>query len=169
MQKSHRYTGAATAAYCILETSNFVLMISSSESSTGKAGSPIDDGIFSSTQRKSSSSVVVAAVREFVGVLADPFWWEPRILTPYASATNWSSSSEMLEQWNKHLLRFVCMLSNLPSSSSSSGLSSNGVKAYRWLLFVGRHNIIMTSSSTENSTCQKPVSIQISRQPCRKQ
>lgn len=73
MQKSHRYTGAATAAYCILETSNFVLIISSSESSTGKAGSPIDDGIFSSTQRKSSSSVVVAPVREFVGVLADPF------------------------------------------------------------------------------------------------
>lgn len=74
MQKSLRYTGTAVgAAYCILETSNFVLIISSSESSTGRAGSPIDDGIFSSTQRKSSSSVVVAAVREFVGVLAEPF------------------------------------------------------------------------------------------------
>lgn len=46
--------------HCIFATSNRVLIISSSESRTGNAASAIAIGIFSSTHRKSSSSLVVA-------------------------------------------------------------------------------------------------------------
>lgn len=85
--------------HCILETSNFVLIISSSESNTGSAASAIAAGMLSSTHFKFSSSVVGLLAFGFGELLL-----VPRIFTPYASETNCSSSS----------------------SSSSSGLSSRG-------------------------------------------
>lgn len=77
--------------YCILETSNFVFNISSSESSIGNVESAIAEGIFSSTHLRSSSCVV-----DDFG-LGDVLLFPPLILTPYASETNCSSSSGKLK------------------------------------------------------------------------
>lgn len=84
---THKHPMLVSLHYCIFETSNLVFRISSSESKTGSVASAIDVGIFSSTHRKSSSSFVVVRDDGFGELLR-----APRILTPYASDTNCSSS-----------------------------------------------------------------------------
>lgn len=105
--------------YCILDTSNLVLMISSSESSSGSELV----GMFSSTQRRSESRLLLvsAASRASPASLV----LLPRIFTPYASFTNCSSSSvnyliERLGKINEYTMKYY--------TKSNDSCNVNGCK-----------------------------------------
>lgn len=96
--KNHIITFTSYFIHCIFDTSNFVLMISSSESSSGS----VLVGMFSSTQRRSESRELVLGSGRVESLYSCtllsplPDRPGPRILTPYASFTNCSSSSEII-------------------------------------------------------------------------